>query len=48
MAKVRPLCASSARGNKVWEVTAKATDKYVRALDMTLRDPSAWLRSMSI
>jgi hypothetical protein len=44
MAKVRPLCSSSAAANTLWQQTAKGTEKYVRALDMTLRDPSKWLR----
>ena len=46
MSKVRPLCASSAAGNAMWQVTAKATEKYWRALDMTLRDPDLWLRNL--
>ena len=36
------------RGNCMWEATAKATDKYRRALDMTLQDPAVWLQSISV
>ena len=46
MAKVRPLGSSSAQGNSMWGVTEKATHKYVRALDVTLRDPGAWLQTL--
>ena len=47
MGKVRPLAASSTQGNTMWGVSAKATEKYVRALDMTLRDPALWLRNLN-
>jgi len=46
MGKIRPLCSSSAHGNALWQQTAKASEKYVRALDMLLQDPDVWLRSL--
>ena len=47
MAVVRPLCSSSAAGKAMWNVTAKAMDKWIRGMDMVLRDPGAWLKSLS-
>ena len=46
MGKMRPLCAASAQGNSLTRQTAKASEKYVRGLDMLLRDPEVWLKSL--
>ncbi len=34
MGKIRPLMASSTRGNSMWGAIAKGFEKYLRALDM--------------
>ncbi len=46
MGKIRPLVGSSVRGNSMWGAIAKAFEKYLRALDMLLRDPGVWLGSL--
>ena len=46
MGKIRPLMSSSVRGNTMWGAIAKGFEKYLRALDMLLKDPSVWLRSL--
>ena len=46
MSKIRPLASSSSYGNAMWGITDKATQQYVRALDMTLRDPAVWLGTL--
>ena len=46
MGKVKPLCASSVRGNTMWGAIAKAFDKYLRAMDMSFQDPAVWLSSL--
>jgi len=46
MGKVRPLVASSVRGNTMWGAIGKGFEKYLRALDMLLRDPAVWLGSL--
>ena len=46
MGKVRPLMSSSVRGNTMWGAIAKGFEKYLKALDMLLRDPGVWLRSL--
>jgi hypothetical protein len=46
MGKIRPLVQSSVRGNTMWGAIGKAYLKYLRAMDMTLRDPAVWLGSM--
>ena len=46
MGKIRPLVQSSVRGNTMWGAIGKAFLKYLRAMDMTLRDPAVWLGSM--
>ena len=43
MGKVRPLVSSSAYGLGLQETAAKAHGKWVRAMDMTLRDVNVWL-----
>ena len=45
MGKIRPVMASSVRGNSMWGAVGKAFEKYLRALDMLVRDPAVWLRS---
>ena len=44
--KVRPFLSSSVRGNTMWGAIGKGLDKYLRALDMLLRDPGVWLGSL--
>ena len=46
MGKIRPLMSSSVRGNTMWGPIAKGFEKYLRALDMLLQDPSVWLGSL--
>jgi len=48
MGKCRLLALSSARGNPMWKVNKKMMLRYLKALDMTLHDPSAWLGKVSI
>ena len=47
MGRVRPLVAGSAQGCTMLQCTAKAHSKWVRALDMTFRDPETWLKSLN-
>ena len=44
MSKVRPLVGSSARGNTMWQATAKGAEKYLRGLDAALAGPGHWMK----
>ena len=48
MGKCRLLALSSARGNSMWMVNKKMMLRYLKALDMTLHDPSVWLGKVSV
>ena len=37
MGKMRPACSSATRGNSMWGMAEKSCEKYMRALDMSLR-----------
>lgn len=47
MGKCRTLALASTRGNNMCQVSMKMTLRYLTALDMTMRNPEAWLNKFS-
>ena len=47
MGKSRPLISSCTKGNSMWGAIDKSMQKYLRALDMLLRDPGVWLKGIA-
>ena len=45
MGKMRPVCLASTRGNSMWGMSEKALNRYLQALDMSLRDLAQWLKT---
>ena len=48
MGVIRPLCLSSSNANALWQVPGKACEKYRRAMDMLLRDPESWVKTLKV
>jgi len=46
MARVRPLVASSSKGGGPIHVSKLSMTKYSKAMDMHMRTPEAWMKSL--
>jgi hypothetical protein len=44
MGHCRTLALASTRGQRVHQVPIKCMERYLRAMDMLLTDPSVWFR----
>ncbi len=48
MKYVRPLVHSSANGSTAQGMDAKASEKWLRAIDFELSDPEEWIRTFAM